>query len=83
MSDELRFSVMSEKDDIYEVSISRATDNSANLQANCTCGSAQHGEFCVHRFEILEGDISNMVSENLDDIQTLRSWIKEIGRAHV
>lgn len=76
MADELRFSIMGENDDIFEVTITRHEENSANLSAFCTCGSAQHGEFCPHRFEILEGDISNLASDNLNDLQILKEWIK-------
>lgn len=75
MADALHFSMMGEDDSVFEVTIERAPDNSANLRATCTCGSARHGEFCAHRFEILEGDISNLASDNMDDVTTLRAWI--------
>ena len=75
MADTLRFSIMGENDDIHVVTIERDPDNSTNLSADCSCGSAQHGEFCTHRFEILEGGISNLVSDNLDDTKTLKQWI--------
>ncbi|MHA7871905.1 MAG: hypothetical protein ACX939_06105 [Hyphococcus sp.] len=76
MKETLQFSVMGENDDIYEVAIERALENTANLTALCSCGDAQHGNFCSHRYEIFEGDISNLVSDNLKDVQTLRDWIK-------
>ena len=76
MKQALRFSIVGEDDDVHEVSIERDVNNSTNLSAHCTCGKALEGEFCLHRFEVLEGDTNNMVSENLDDVRTLREWIK-------
>lgn len=72
----LRFSVMGDNGDLHEVVIERDSVDIGNLQAHCSCGDAQHGDLCAHRFEVLEGDISNVVSENLDDVQMLREWIK-------
>ena len=72
MKQKLNFSVMGENDEIFEVTIARELGNSANLSAMCTCGEAQTGHFCSHRFEILEGDISNLVSDNIDDFEELK-----------
>ena len=76
MKDVLRFSVVGEDDDTYEVSIERDMDNIGNLQVLCSCNNAQVGDLCLHRFWVLEGDTANMVSENLDDVVALREWIK-------
>jgi len=50
MKDVLRFSVVGEDDDTYEVSIERDMDNIGNLQASCSCNNAQVGDLCLHRF---------------------------------
>ncbi|MEM8772745.1 MAG: hypothetical protein AAGD92_13950 [Pseudomonadota bacterium] len=76
MTDALKFCVMGENDEIYDVSITRHAENSANLTALCNCDKDRAGDFCSHRFEILEGDTSNLVSKNLDDMQILRGWIR-------
>ncbi|WP_375202869.1 hypothetical protein [Hyphococcus sp.] len=76
MKEALRFSVMGEDDNVYEVSIERDCDDLGNLQATCSCGKALEGEICSHRFEILEGGTANIVSENLDDVHALRKWIR-------
>lgn len=76
MKEALKFSVVGEDDQVYEVSIERDMNDTGNLQATCSCGSAQNGGFCHHRFEVLEGDTANLVAESLDDLQTLRGWIK-------
>ena len=60
MKQALRFSIVGEDDDTYEVTIERDAVNIANLQALCSCDKAQTG----------------LVSENLDDVMTLRDWIK-------
>lgn len=72
----LKFSVMGDSGDLHHVTIERDNVNIANLQAHCTCGDAQHGELCSHRYQILEGEVENIVSENLEDAQKLREWIK-------
>lgn len=72
----LRFSVMGEDDAVYEVAIERHCHDLGNLSAACNCGKAQEGDLCSHRFEILEGVTAGLVSENLDDVQALRDWIR-------
>ena len=76
MKQALQFSMMGDDDNLYEVSIERDTDNLGNLQALCTCKQAAAQDICGHRFAILEGDISKVVSNNLGDVHTLREWIK-------
>jgi CDGSH-type Zn-finger protein len=76
MKEALKFSIVGEDDEVYEVSIERDTDDLGNLQALCACGHAKDGDFCWHRFEVLEGETANMVSDNLDDVHALRDWIK-------
>lgn len=76
MKQALRFSIVGEDDDTYEVTIERDAVNIANLQALCSCDKAQTGDLCAHRFAVLEGETASLVSENLDDVLTLRDWIK-------
>ncbi|WP_425408569.1 SWIM zinc finger family protein [Hyphococcus sp.] len=76
MKETLKFAIVGEDDAVYEVAVERDTDDTGNLQASCSCGKAQEGEYCLHRFEVLEGETANLVSESLDDLQTLRGWIK-------
>ena len=72
----LKFEVIGEHDETYDVVIGRDPANSANLFAACSCDESMHGNFCSHRFDILEGNHSNIASENVDDLETLREWIK-------
>ncbi len=76
MKQALQFSIMGEDDETYVVSIERNEVDLGNLTALCSCDSAQLGDLCHHRFAVLEGDTLNLVSENIDDVVTLRQWIK-------
>lgn len=76
MKETLNFSIVGEDDNVYEVAVERDTNDMGNLQAHCSCGKAQDGDFCSHRFEVLEGETARLVSENLDDVHALRAWIK-------
>lgn len=67
---------MGEDDETYIVSIERDAVDLGNLTALCSCDSAQLGDLCHHRFAVLEGETMNLVSESVDDVVTLRQWIK-------
>ncbi|GJL91819.1 SWIM zinc finger family protein [Hyphococcus sp.] len=76
MKQALQFSIMGEDDETYIVSIERDAVDLGNLTALCSCDSAQLGDLCHHRFAVLEGETMNLVSESVDDVVTLRQWIK-------
>ncbi|WDI31281.1 hypothetical protein PUV54_15130 [Hyphococcus flavus] len=76
MKETLKFSIMAEDDNVYDVTVERDTNDLGNLQAMCSCGKSQDGDFCSHRFQVLEGETANLVSENLEDVQALTGWIK-------
>jgi hypothetical protein len=42
---------------------------SARLTASCTCQAGQQQQACKHRVGILEGDITELVSENPDEVK--------------
>lgn len=71
----LVFAVQDVDGDIHHVTIEQEVNNSVNLSALCTCSQANEESFCVHRFDILEGHVSNVVSENMHDLATLKKWI--------
>ncbi len=76
MNEALKFSIMGEDDNLYDVTIERDSNNLGNLQAMCSCKQAAENDICAHRFAILEGDMSKVASNSLGDAQTLREWIK-------
>ena len=47
----------------------------ANLSAYCTCPAGEHGQYCKHRFSILRGENKGIVSENIDQVAEVTSWL--------
>ena len=45
--------------------------NENNLTAQCTCTAGTMGQYCKHRFNILNGDDEGVVSENLDEVEAV------------
>ena len=39
------------------------------LNADCDCPAGKYGNFCQHRIKLLQGDGSEIVSDNLDDLE--------------
>ena len=44
--------------------------------AFCTCPAGQFGTYCKHRFALLSGDTSGIVSENVADVDLVRGWFR-------
>jgi hypothetical protein len=38
---------------------------------SCTCEAGRQGTYCKHRFALLDGDVSNLLSHNSDDVTKL------------
>jgi len=68
----VQFFVQGSEDEPYRVTF---TKNGDNLGAYCTCPAGQNGMYCKHRFRILEGEATGLVSDNVDDILTVGSWL--------
>ena len=41
----------------------------------CTCPAGLNGQYCKHRFRILDGDSTGIISNNLEDVKTVASWM--------
>lgn len=48
-----------------------------NLTAFCTCPAGQNGQYCKHRFAILDGKIEGIVSANVDKVKEVVSWLSD------
>lgn len=46
-----------------------------NLTASCSCPAGQNGQYCKHRFAILDGRIEGIVSANVDRVKAVASWL--------
>ncbi len=44
--------------------------------AFCTCKAGQMGQVCKHRMNIFLGNPKGIVSNNLQDVETLSTWYK-------
>jgi hypothetical protein len=72
---ELSFKVQGSASDPYDVNFVKQTDT--NLSAYCSCPAGVKGQYCKHRFNILDGLTKGIVSENLDDVRIIQSWLAE------
>ena len=45
------------------------------LSAYCTCPAGENGQYCKHRFAILGGNTSGVVSGNVGEVTTVASWL--------
>lgn len=56
----------------YEVTIQR---DGPNLTARCSCPAGIVGQYCKHRFGLLAGDASGIVSENAAEVARVATWL--------
>lgn len=49
------------------------TKDGDNLNAFCTCPAGENGQYCKHRFSILSGSNTSVVSENKEQVATVQS----------
>jgi BRCA1 C Terminus (BRCT) domain len=71
LEDALCFSVKGSTGNIYEITARKAA---GQLRMTCTCQAGQNRIWCKHRTELLDGDISNLLSDNVSDIKKLAEW---------
>lgn len=69
----LRFTVSGSKGDEYTV-IFAARDS--EVASSCSCMAGRMGHFCRHRLALLDGDVSDLVSDNAGDVVTLRALVE-------
>ncbi len=71
--DEIIFEVQGSAPEPYRVSFIRRSN--ANLSAYCTCPAGGNGQYCKHRFRIMEGEQQGIVSNNASDVKIIQSWL--------
>jgi SWIM zinc finger len=82
--DEIGFDVQGSAPEPYRVTFVRKSQT--NLAAYCTCPAGINGQYCKHRFAILDGVEAGVVSPNVDAVKTVQSWLsgtdveKALGR---
>lgn len=68
----LTFLVQGSANAPYKVTFKK-TDN--NLSAFCNCPAGDNGQYCKHRFSILNGFTDGIVSGNEAEVQIVSSWL--------
>ena len=68
----IRFMVQGSAAEPYEVTFQKAGEN---LSAFCTCPAGENGQYCKHRFRILEGSMEGIVSGNTGQVPTVVAWL--------
>jgi len=70
---EIRFQVQGSADSPYDVTF--VNRGNGNLSAYCTCPAGENGQYCKHRFAILNGEIKAIVSGNEHEVSLVVSWL--------
>lgn len=68
--DEISFEVQGSAPEPYLVTFVRRSPT--NLSAYCSCPAGENGQYCKHRFAILDGAENSLVSSNASDIQIVQ-----------
>jgi hypothetical protein len=71
LEDILCFSVRGSTGNIYDITARKAAEK---LRISCTCQAGQNRIWCKHRTALLDGDISNLLSDNVSDVEKLAEW---------
>lgn len=71
---EITFKVQGSAAEPYGVVFVKRSDT--NLSAYCSCPAGKNGQYCKHRFNILDGATKGIVSDNLDDVKVVQSWLQ-------
>jgi len=72
MSEEIFFLVQGSEQEPYRVTFSRKGNN---LTARCSCRAGQVGQYCKHRFSIMQGIADNVVSNNSEMVERIPQMV--------
>jgi hypothetical protein len=68
----LTFKVKGSEGDIYTITAKREGNK---LTMTCTCQAGQHNIHCKHRIALLNGDVSNLVGDDVGDVRLLQTML--------
>jgi uncharacterized Zn finger protein len=68
----IEFTVRGMKGDLYTCTFERAGEN---LNAFCTCPDGRAGNYCKHRFALIDGNRTIVVSDNAQEVDDLPEMI--------
>ncbi|MCK8120539.1 SWIM zinc finger family protein [Pseudoalteromonas sp. 2CM32C] len=72
--EEILFEVQGSSEDPYGVVFVKRSES--NLSAYCSCPAGENGQYCKHRFSILDGSTKNIVSDNHEEVKLVQSWLQ-------
>ena len=67
------FLVKGSSEEPYVVTFSK---DGSNITARCTCQAGRFGNQCKHRINILHGDSSAVVSNNVNEVDEVAAWLE-------
>ena len=70
--DEIRFKVQGSEKDPYLVIFQK---KGSELLAFCSCAAGEKGQYCKHRFNILDGQTDRIVSSNIEAAKEIQKWL--------
>jgi hypothetical protein len=73
MINKISFKVQGSGPEPYDVQFTKISET--KLIAYCSCAAGGYGQYCKHRLNILNGDINNIVSNNVNDTKTIQEWL--------
>ena len=72
MTETLDFVVIGSQGDPYEIT---ATRDGADIRISCDCPAGDRDQLCRHRLALLNGDVTDLDSDNDADVATLGAWL--------
>ena len=70
--EEIYFLVQGSAAEPYKVTFRKKGNN---LSAYCTCPAGENGQYCKHRFRILDGFDDGIVSNNNNEVAIVKTWL--------
>jgi len=70
----IQFFVQGSSIDPYRVTFQK---DGQHLSALCTCPAGVNGQYCKHRFAILNGEDIGIVSNNQHEVEIVASWLAD------
>ena len=68
----IQFLVTGSSDEPYEVVFMK---DGEKISATCTCPAGIYGRYCKHRLNIIDGERTNIVSDNADEVEIIQTWV--------
>ena len=68
----IEFLVQGSSEEPYTVTFSKEDES---FTVWCTCTAGEYGRSCKHRLNIIAGKKNNIVSDNLEDVDIIQTWL--------